>query len=165
MGKTTILKEIVAALGVRAGGFYTQEERHEGKREGFRLVTLDGQTATLASIHHRSPHRVSKYGVSMENLDRVGVAALRRAIDEGDLIVVDEVGKMELFSPEFQRAVQDAIESGRPVLGTIMLGPHPWADKLKQDSRVRVFPLTESNRSQVSNEVLEALRAVISPAS
>lgn len=161
MGKTTLLKEIVAALRVCAGGFFTEEERREGKREGFRIVTLAGPTAILASIHMRSPHRVSKYGVSIEGLEGTGVAALRRAIQEAGIIVIDEVGKMELFSAQFQQAVLDAVESGKPVLGTIMLASHPWADKVKQDPRIRVFTLTEANRSQVKQELVKLLEDLV----
>ena len=57
-------------------------------------------------------------------MDRVGVAALRQALKESDLIVIDEIGKMELLSPEFREAVTQAINSGKKVLGTIMLNPH-----------------------------------------
>lgn len=153
VGKTTMLREIVGALGASAGGFYTQEVRREGSREGFRIVTLDGQTATLASVHLRSPHRVSKYGVSIDDLEEIGVSALRRAIEKDDVIVIDEVGKMELFSTQFQQAVLDAIESGKAVLGTIMLVPHPWADRIKRHPRVRVLHLTEANRDAVREEI------------
>lgn len=160
VGKTTLLKQIVSALRVSAGGFYTEEERREGRREGFRIVTLDGQIATLASINLRTPHRVSKYGVSIENLEQIGVAALRRAIEEAELIVVDEIGKMELLSPGFQEVVLDAIESGKPVLGTIMLASHPWADKVKQHPRVRVVSITEANRNAVREEIVKSLEGL-----
>ncbi len=119
------------------------------------------ETAILASIHMRSPHRVSKYGVSIESLEGTGVVALRRAIQKAGIIVIDEVGKMELFSAQFQQAVLDAVESGKPVLGTIMLVSHPWADKLKQQPRVRVFSITEANRSQVKQELVKLLEDLI----
>lgn len=63
----------------RAGGFYTEEIRIRGVRHGFRLVTLDGQDAVLVHINIHGAHRISKYGVDIEVLGRVGVSALRRA--------------------------------------------------------------------------------------
>ncbi|MFH1487034.1 MAG: NTPase [Chloroflexota bacterium] len=160
VGKTTLLREVLADLPASAGGFYTEEVRQGGVREGFRIVTLDGQTATLASVNVPSPHRVSKYGVSIENLEQIGVVALRRAIKTSDIIVIDEVGKMELFSAQFQQAVLDAIESGKAVLGTIMLAPRPWTDRLKQHPRVRVVQLTEANRDVVREEIREVLEGL-----
>ncbi|NIR00928.1 MAG: AAA family ATPase, partial [Gemmatimonadales bacterium] len=100
-----------------------------GRREGFALVTLDGRRATLASVRIRGPHRVSKYGVDVEALESVGVPALEEA-SGARLLVVDEIGKMELLSPRFRDAVVRALDAGRPVLASIMLWSHPFADAL-----------------------------------
>lgn len=149
VGKTTIIRRAVEGLGRRAGGFYTAEMRAGGRREGFRLVTLDGQVAVLAHINIASPYRVSKYGVDVAALEEVGVAALRRALAQNALMVVDEIGKMELFSAAFRQAVGEALASGHPLVGTIMLAPHPWADQVKRHPRVEVVAVTEGNREQV----------------
>lgn len=158
VGKTTLLKEVVARLPQTCGGFYTEEIRAKGTRGGFRIVTLDGETGILASIHVRSPHRVSKYGVDVASLENVGVTALRKATQECDVIVVDEIGKMELYSTDFRDAVMEAIESGKPVVGTILLGPHPWADQIKRHPRVQLLSLTQANRQQVRDQLLGWLR-------
>ena len=153
VGKTTLIKEAVAAVEQRAGGFYTREMRSQGVRQGFEIVTLDGASAILASVDFHSPHRVSKYGVMVDNLDNVGVAALRRATKECDIVVVDEIGKMELFSPAFREAVLEALDSGKKLLGTIMLAPHPWADRIKQDPRVEVVMVSRTNQQRVAQEL------------
>jgi len=157
-GKTTLIRRLVEGLGVPAGGFYTEEIRRGSRREGFALVTLDGRTATLASVHSPSRHRVSKYGVDLESIDEVGVPAIERATAEAALVVIDEIGKMELFSNRFRQAVLSALESGKPILGSIMLAPHPWADAIKARPEVEVILLTEVNRSQVQTDLLARLR-------
>jgi nucleoside-triphosphatase len=156
-GKTSILKEVLAQAGKSAGGFYTEEIRVGGVRHGFKIVTLDGQGATLAHIDTQSPYRVSKYGVDLAALEGMAVPAIRKAIQECDVVVIDEIGKMELFSPSFREAVLKAIESGKRVLGTIMLKPHPWADQIKQHPGVKVVPVTRMNQRQVANQVLSWL--------
>jgi len=143
---------------VPAGGFYTEEIRRGGRREGFALITLDGRTATLASVHSPSRHRVSKYGVDLEAIDSVGVPAIERATARAALVVIDEIGKMELFSNRFRQAVLSALESGKPVLGSIMLAPHPWADAVKARPEVEVILLTDANRSQLQGNLLATLR-------
>ena len=158
VGKTTLIKEAITAIEQRAGGFYTREMRSQGVRQGFEIVTLDGASAILASVDFHGPHRVSKYGVMVDNMDNVGVAALRRAIKECDIVVVDEIGKMELFSPAFREAVLKALDSGKKLLGTIMLAPHPWADRIKQDPRVEVVMVSRANHQQVAKELLAWLK-------
>ena len=159
-GKTRLIKEAIAGMGSKAGGFYTEEMRSSaGTRLGFRLVTLDGQSATLAHVKIHSPYLVSKYGVDIDNLDKVGVAALRQAAQQCNLIVVDEIGKMELFSAEFKKAVLEIIDSGKRVLGTIMLNSHPWADAIKRRPQVDLLPVTGANYHQVLAELRQWLKA------
>ena len=152
-GKTSIIKQAVADMKGKAGGFYTQEIRSQGIREGFRLVTLEGQEATLAHVNIHSPYRVSKYGVDINGLDRVGVPALYQAVQQCDLVVVDEIGKMELFSANFREAVSQIIDSGKRVLGTIMLNPNPWADRIKQNPQVHLLEVTRTNYYRVLEEL------------
>ena len=142
----------------KAGGFYTEEMRSRGVREGFRLVTLDGQSAILAHTSIHSPYRVSKYGVDIDSLDRVGVSALHRAAQQCDLVVIDEIGKMELFSANFRDAVLQIISGGKRVLGTIMLSPHPWADAIKRQPQVNLIEVTRYNHHQVLEELREWLQ-------
>ncbi len=157
-GKSRLIKQAVAGMKGRAGGFYTEEIRVQGAREGFRLVTLDGQSAILAHVNIRGPHRVSKYGVDVDALDRVGVSALRWAAEQCELVVIDEIGKMELFSANFREAVLQVIGGGKVVLGTIMLNSHPWADAIKRQPQVSLVTVTRDNHQQVLEELLQWLK-------
>jgi nucleoside-triphosphatase len=156
-GKTALIKEALARTEVKAGGFYTEEIRTGGIRQGFRIVTLDGQEAILAHVGISSPYQVSKYRVDTDSLNRVGVSALRQALKGTDLIVIDEIGKMELLSPRFKEAVMQAINSGNKVLGTIMLNPHPFADEIKRRPEVETLMVTRDNRTEVMRKVLHCL--------
>jgi len=157
-GKTSIIKQAVAGMKSKAGGFYTEEIRSQGVREGFRLVTLDGRSAILAHTDIHSQCRVSRYGVDIESLDGVGVSALHQAAEECDLVVIDEIGKMELFSANFREAVLHIIDSGKKVLGTIMLSPNPWADAIKRQPQVNLVSVTRANYQQVLGELLQWLK-------
>jgi len=152
-GKTSLIKQAVAELKGKAGGFYTEEIRDRGTRLGFKLVTLDGQEAILAHVNFPSRYRVSKYGVDVDSLDRVGVFALREAAKQCDLVVVDEIGKMELFSPNFREAVLEIIGSGKRVLGTIMLVSNSWADAIKCRPQVNLVEVTRTNYYRVLDDL------------
>ena len=171
-GKTTLVRSLLEALRPPAGGFYTRETRgRDGRRTGFELVTLgaqdaatgDGQeqVATLAHISIKEPPRVGRYGVDIAALERVGVPAIEAAAAAGRVVVIDEIGKMELLSVAFQRAVVEVIRRHRLLFGTIMQTPHPFADELKAQHDVALFELTEANRDDVRALVEAHLRAAL----
>jgi len=158
-GKTSLIKQVIAETAGKTGGFYTEEIRSHGVRQGFRLVTLEGHSTTLAHIDIHSQYKVSKYGVDIDSLDLIGVSALHKAAQQCDLVIIDEIGKMELFSANFREAVLKILNSGKKVLGTIMLNSHPWADAIKRQPRVNIIPVTRANHQQVLEELLHWLRA------
>ena len=149
VGKTTLIRQVVSTMRLRAAGFYTEDLRSRGVREGFRIVTLDGEIALLAATGHPGPIQISKYGVDLAELDRVGVGALQRAMERGHVLVADEIGKMQLYSRSFRQTILEAVRSGKPLLGTIMLGRNPYADKIKQHRNVEILTFTEANRAEV----------------
>ena len=157
-GKTTIIRQAIAKSKAKAGGFYTEEIRSGGIRQGFKITTLHEQNAILAHVDISSQHKISKYGIDVNNLDKVGVVAIRQAIKEDDLIVIDEIGKMELLSPRFKEAVLQAINSGKKVLGTIMLSPHPFTNEIKRHPGVEVVQLSRAKYEQVLSEVISWLK-------
>ncbi len=161
VGKTTLIKQAIDQARVHAGGFFTEEIRTGGVRQGFRIVTLDGHSAILSHVDIKSHYRVSKYGVDVESLDTVGVAAIRDALRECDVVVIDEIGKMELFSPSFKDAVLEALNSKKRVLGTIMLTSHPWANGIKRHADVALITVTRANREQVLKQVISWLESPI----
>jgi nucleoside-triphosphatase len=149
-GKTTLLRDIVEALAAPTGGFYTRELRDaSGARTGFEIVTLDGATAVLADVALDTTHRVGRYGVDIDAIERVAVPAVEAAVAAGHLVVIDEIGKMELLSPKFQRAVIEAVRRHRVLFGTIMQASHPFADELKAQPDVILHELRDDNRDRL----------------
>ncbi len=156
-GKTTIVKEALSYTQASAGGFYTEEIRTAGVRAGFKISTFDGREGILAHIDFHSPYRVGKYGVDITELDELGVAALTDAADTRDIIVIDEIGRMELFSQKFREAVWQILQSPKKVLGTVMLKPYPFADKVKCLSGIKLMEVNAQNRLEVLSQVIEWL--------
>jgi nucleoside-triphosphatase len=73
------------------------------------------------------------------------------------VVVIDEIGKMELFSPRFREAVQAALASPKPVLATVMAAPHPWVDAIKARSDVLLVEVMPANRQRLPEQVLRWL--------
>ncbi len=163
VGKTTIVRKVVDALGPRAGGFYTEEVRHQGKRVGFRIVTLEGKRAWLARVGLSSRYRVGRYGVDIDALERVGVTAIQHALASSDVIIIDEIGRMELASAAFVRVVDAAMDSVKPLVATIMSKPHPTATLFKTRSDVDLWTVTRENRDYLPQQVIAWVEAHLGP--
>ena len=118
-GKTTAIQKVLARIPRNAGGFYTREMRERGRRVGFRILTLDGQKGVMAHVDIHGPNRVGKYGVDLAVIDDLALGSLKMARSEEALIVIDEIGPMELLSQKFQDEVLEILVGGYDVLGTI----------------------------------------------
>lgn len=162
-GKTTLIRRVLDRLDRPAGGFYTQEIRGPGGRQGkgvrlgFEIVTLDGGRGTLAHVDLGGQPRVSKYGVDLDTLDSLAVGAIREAIAAGGLVVIDEIGPMEILSERFQEAVLDAVQGSSPVLGTIVQRRQPFADRVKALPGVTLLHVRRDNQDALLKDILERL--------
>lgn len=158
-GKTTAVRKIVAQLQLAAGGFYTQELREAGRRQGFELVTLDGQRGIMAHVDLKGMPRIGKYGVDLEVIDAIGVPAVQRGI-QAQLLVIDEIGPMEILSRAFREAVREALERDVLVVGTIVQRSTPFTDDIKTRRDVALFELTPQNRETVVQTILASASEV-----
>ena len=156
-GKTTLVKRVVKNLSQRAAGFYTEEIRDGGIRVGFRLVTLAGDEGVLAHIDFKTSERVGKYGLDLSALEAVGVNAIREAMQATRLIVIDEIGPMEIRSAIFRDAVSEALDSNIAILATIVARSLPFADAIKKRRDVTVIEVRQDNREQLVSELSEQL--------
>jgi nucleoside-triphosphatase len=158
-GKTTAIRRIAGEIEVPAGGFYTQEIRAEGRRVGFRIVTLDGRQGVLAHVDHSQGPRVSKYGVDLDSLESVGVDSLRAAMREHKLVVVDEIGPMEMFSRRFRQAVRELLKSGSLAIGSIVARSTPFGDEVKAHPAVKILEMDRSNRDEIMAQLGATLQS------
>jgi nucleoside-triphosphatase len=167
VGKTTLVLRVVELVGRPVCGFVTEEWREARVRMGFRLRTFSGKEAILArrgaqaravrAAGARSRARVSAYGVDLKALETVGVAELRRGLTEEVLVVIDEVGKMELFSPAFRETVEALLASPRDILATVTSSTLPFALRLKAREDVTLHEVTRENRDRLAAELSRLL--------
>lgn len=166
-GKTTVVRAFVEHLrasrpAASVRGFWTEEVREGGTRVAFRIETVGGATGTLARVGLQSRCRIGRYGVDVAGFEAVGAAEVEAALAEAAqseelVLVVDEIGKMELFSARFRRAVARAFAEVPHVVATVMQRKHAFADGLKGRRDVRVLTVTARNRAALPAEVLREL--------
>jgi len=155
IGKTTLIKRLVERLEVEKGGFYTEEMREHGFRVGFRIVTLDGRKGILAHVGIRSKFRVGKYFVNISDIDNMAVDSIISSLNK-DVIIIDEIGRMELISEKFKDAVLKALNKGR-VLGTIKATSDKFTDEIMKRNDTKVIEINLRNRNNLIDKILSCI--------
>ncbi len=159
-GKTTVLMKIAQALKVKGyavGGMASQEVRSCGARIGFEIIDLSSlKKGWLAHASLKSGPQVGRYRVNMSGLEGLGVGAIVNAVDNSDVVVIDEIGPMELLSALFKEAVKKAIDSRKFVIGVVH-----WKarDSLITEVKARkdadLYAVTYENRDRIHEVILE----------
>jgi nucleoside-triphosphatase len=157
VGKTTLVQKIIKRRGtVSMAGFYTSKIRPKGSRLGFELRGLNGECRILAHAEIDSPHRVGRYGVGIDGFEAF-LATLDLLNPDVELIVIDEIGKMELFSNRFRNLVWDTLNTDKQVLATIPLKGNDFIRKIKQRLNAHLLEVTHANRDRLLEEIVEEL--------
>ncbi|XP_053155181.1 cancer-related nucleoside-triphosphatase [Hemicordylus capensis] len=174
IGKTTLIQkatEVLKSSGVPIDGFYTEEVRDRGRRTGFDVVTLSGRRGILSRIGStdsvaRREYRVGQYVVDLASFEQLVLPLLSNA-DLGSsavkrVCVIDEIGKMELFSTSFIQAVRQILSgSGTVILGTIPVAkgkPLGLVEEIRSKKEVKVFNITKENRDGTLQDVVTAVQ-------
>ena len=144
-GKTTLIERIVFEIAVPTIGFFTREIREKGRRVGFSINTLDGKQGVLAHQNIRSKYRVGKYGVNLEDIDHIAVPSMMPQNEEM-MVIIDEIGKMECFSPLFKETVIRILDSEHSVIGSVPLKGSSFIEHIKKRKDVLLIHVSEKNR-------------------
>ncbi|MBN1823488.1 MAG: hypothetical protein JW803_04120 [Endomicrobiales bacterium] len=157
-GKTTLVREATLPYAAACGGFFTEEIRENGKREGFLLKTFEGKSGVLARKGMKSSLKLDKYGIDTGVLEGIGAQTLREAVRISKLIVVDEIGTMEIMSDKFRAALMDCLNSPKPVLATIRFKAQPFTDEIKKLADTEMVFLSRENYAQVKEKIRNWLK-------
>jgi nucleoside-triphosphatase len=159
VGKTTLVQKIIERMrSVNMAGFLTAEIRDRKSRLGFELQGLNGERRILAHVEIDSRHRVGRYGVDTRGFEEF-LSALDLLNPDVELIVIDEIGKMELFSGRFQNLVRAAMNSDKQVLASISLKENEFIRGIKQRLDTHLLEVTHNNRNRLQETIVEELKA------
>ena len=156
IGKTSTLRRSVKDLKNRkyaVGGMICREVREGGVRVGFEIMDLStGQRGWLAHVNQPTGPRIGKYRVNLTDLDVIGAGAILDALQNADILAVDEIGPMELSSTAFSNALVRAVESSKPMLGTIHYGlRNSLVNNIKDREDAEILKVTYENRESLHN--------------
>ena len=158
IGKTTVARRLLQLLreaGVPVAGFTTGELRTGGYREGFVVEAASGAREVLAHVDLPGPPRVSRYGVDLAAFERVALPAL--GAGPGGVMVVDELGKMELASVAFRAAVVELLGRDVAVVATVHQARDRFTDALRRRPDIRVVRVTQATRDGLPEQLVDRL--------
>lgn len=165
-GKTTVIEDALSDLrekGLKAGGLYSPEIRAGGTRQGFEIIDImTDESKILAHVDREKGPRVSKYRVNVPNVDSVSKSAISRALEEADLLVIDEIAPMEIYSEEFRRQVRRALDSEKPLIAVVhKRSKSGFTGQVKRREDSEIFEVTGETREDLPEKltrlVLESL--------
>ncbi|PSS29966.1 Cancer-related nucleoside-triphosphatase [Actinidia chinensis var. chinensis] len=170
VGKTTLIIKVLESLKIshpnlKVQGFYTREIRDGSERVGFEVFTLDGRRGRLASTTNSSPESfrwptVGRYKVDLASFESLALPELQ-VKEDTDLFIIDEVGKMELYSSSFFPAVLRVLESNIPLLASIPIPKGgrdvPGVARLRNHPGATIFTLNVVNRDAIKERIYAQL--------
>ncbi|MBE56867.1 MAG: nucleotide kinase [Euryarchaeota archaeon] len=176
-GKSAVMEKVVSMLAderveeMRArgddveaakllGGMRCEPLVEDGERVGFKCINYQtGEEAVMAHKNIDSRTRVLGYGIDPEALDRVAVPAIQEAMDDYEVIVIDEIGKFSVESEAFVEVVRKAMEVDKPTLVTLhKKSRHPLLQDIRRRDDARILEVTPVNRALLPYKIHKLMR-------
>jgi nucleoside-triphosphatase len=162
-GKTQALIRVIEMLeeeGQIVGGMITESIIEDNRRVGFWVMDwATKEKKIFAHIDFKSKIMVGRYGIDLDVLEEIGVRALEHAIEEAEIIVIDEVGKMEVESERFADVVNRALEIDKPLIITLhKKSRNPLLQDIRRRDDVRILEVTPINRNLLPYKIIKLLR-------
>lgn len=164
VGKSTVVKRVAERMkqeGMKVGGMVSADMRSGPSRVGFEIRDLlTAKAGVLAHANQAIGPKIGKYRVNSDDLEKIGAEAILSAITSADLVVIDEVGPMELTSTRFKDTVRSALACGKPVLGTVHRNAQdPIVKAIKSEAGIDVIEVTYANRETLPRILVERFKA------
>jgi len=130
---------------------------------------VDWQTRekeVFAHIEMDTKDKIGKYGVDINALESIGVPAVEKAIEDEDIhvIIIDEIGKMEMLSERFCDVVIDALDSDKPIMVTLhKKSRSPLLQDVRRRDDIRILEVTPVNRNLLPYKIEKIMAEKLPP--
>ncbi len=166
-GKTTVLentKEILEKEGYEVEGIYCPEIRSGRRREGFKIVDMStGGEKILAHVEEKDGPKVGKYTVNVENVDEISREVISKGLERADVLMIDEIAPMEVYSDVFKEKVEEALDSDLPVLAVIHQRTNSgFIGRVKERDDAETYKVTKKNRDKLPKKLAKSLKKAFS---
>jgi nucleoside-triphosphatase THEP1 len=162
-GKTTFAQKIVADLHeqkIRIAGFFSIGLDENGMRTGFNLIDIESSKQIELCSDKKNEKRL-KLGRYFFNPDAISfgnkILESNNIVDK-QLIVIDEVGHLELNGQGWSNAIENIIRSNTvPQLWIVRKSLVQKSTRRWNISNAYIFDITESSIQEVENKLTEII--------
>lgn len=159
VGKSTMIKECILPYLFETGGFFVQRIFIGCEYAAFRFCPVDSSTGyelnrrveTLEGLDNLFLYTLSgnNWQRDLEVFETTGLDCLKESLKRNKkLILMDELGGVELYSGIFREIVREVISAKVPVLGVV---------KTPDNARVLENSLAGRGVSNINNQFLDYL--------
>ncbi len=165
-GKTQALIKVIEMLedgDKKVGGMITEPIMKSNRRVGFYVMDwISKKKDILAHVDHESKTVVGRYKVNIEVLENIGVKAIEDADENCDIIIIDEVGRMEVESERFVEVVKRVLEEDKPLILTLhKKSRNPLLQDIRRRDDVRILEVTPINRNLLPYKIIKLMKGDI----
>jgi nucleoside-triphosphatase len=156
VGKTTLLFKVMDLLKgerIKVCGFICPEVRSGGRRIGFKIIDVMTNEQSWLAREGKGNKMVGKYYLN-EGAGKIAKDAIERARQECEVIVIDEIGPMEMKIEGVREAINEALNSGKVVLAVVHRS-------IKGIVTFRRFEVNLNNREHLHEEVFKEIMKLL----
>jgi nucleoside-triphosphatase len=161
-GKTKTLLRVIEMLRgeeLKIGGMINEPIMDGRRKVGFSvrdIVSNDSQVFAHIDIESRITE--GKMGVDLQKFESIAVPAMKTACETCDIIVIDEVGKVEVESQAFIDTVKSVLDAGKPMILTLhKKSRNPLLQDIRRRDDVRILEVTPTNRNLLPHKVIRLM--------
>lgn len=159
-GKSTLISKLIEYYTIKKNytiyGFLTPEVKKSGNRIGFDIVDIfSGDRSQLARVgDFKTKFKLGKYSIFIDEFENYLETTLLLERKTVDLIIIDEIGKMELFSSKFHELIKKLFQSDIPIIATIgQKIQHPVKNYILKIPEVYLFELNRKNQDDIFQKI------------
>ena len=160
VGKTTLIKKLLEKIPEdKLYGFYTQKISPDGK------WGKTGDIYIFPAPYEEDPKKTHcvaeilgnhQFNLHMEAFEKYGVSLLEN-IPDGSYVLMDELGFLESKASKFCQKVIELLDRKVCVIGVIKPTHTEFLDKIRSHEKVALYHITEDNRDQLAEDLLQIL--------
>lgn len=158
IGKSTIINKVIQQWPKwKIGGFRTRPVFDNARRCGFIFQSFDGQEDCFAHTEMNSPERFDVYHYDANIFETLGCSTLWRSLSESDLIVMDEIGVMEIRARQFQQMIIRCLDAPVWVIGAFQHRADWFRKLLANRADAVIFKVDSGNRDELAQRIIALL--------
>ena len=161
-GKSTVLRKVLAELKpCRIGGFFTEAVIENSQTVGYQIRSVSNQSMIFARANSQGEYQIGGFGIFPEVFESLGVRILESALESSQLILMDEIGVMEVGAPKFKESILRCLNSNIVVSGAIKYKSNTFLDTIRNRPDLELLYVNESNRDSLPQLVIKQIRSAI----